>query len=626
VICDTKVRINIEIPNKTGIYIKKLLVIIIEGKKEDVLKRLKQRFEYDGPFMERMLSVDPTGYKYVDYIAKQLEKIIPLLAGDRGGLNMSQQDAIRENLGSVIPWFHQNYEKINSEDIWRAKEVFDQKFSKDIDVENIKKSPRDINLYDNVGFLMELMKVVDDRKTEGEMEREAKSQSEKLYEDDEVLVVKPKSHAASCYYGANTRWCTATKDNSLYFNRYSVNGNLYYFINKKDNNKLALYVNDSERTKEVFNAQDRVVGIDTLRELFPNQTDLIDDLAGIGDFVKKLREYSRGKIDNSALLNSDSSIKRILTEKPPGQSELIIEFDNDDEFLSSLDLSDDDIWFLKVITSSYSDYEFMDSYSVEEDFKNGYIVYYELDEENMGKLKDIAEVVYPNFEFDLQSEDYRTNLAKNLNDLFPRQMDWILSDYLTEKNSEMYSVARETVSDEIDEVLEKSGIEVYRQYDEVKTTVANLLMWSLRLDIYKIDAKSLIKQIIEHNTSGRIGGWMENSYEFQNAEYFDKTSFNNTVSRQFDDILEFLESSAEEEGNTIGDFISFRNRIVNNFDLNVWYVLPKKKSDRFRIEGFDRDDMKVIVKLNQKETGDFKTLKLSEENFHNLLYQPELFD
>jgi hypothetical protein len=217
-------------------------------------------------------------------------------------------------------------------------------------------------------------------------------------------------------------------------------------------------------------------------------------------------------------------------------------------------------------------------------------------------------------------------LNQNLNDLFPKQIDWILGDYLSEKNSEMYSVAKDTISKEIDEVLEKSGIEVYRDYDEVKTTVANLLMWSLRLDIYKMDAKSLIKEIVGRNTNNRIGGWQENSYEFQNTEYFDKTSFNNTVSRQFDDILEILESSAEEEGNTIGDFISFRNRIVNNFDLNVWYVLPKKKSDRFRIEGFDRDDMKVIVKLNQKETGDFKTLKLSEENFHNLLYQPELFD
>jgi len=626
VIYSTKVRINIEIPNKTGIYIKKLLVIIIEGKKEDALKRLKQRFEYDGPFMERMLSVDPTGYKYVDYIAKQLERIITLLAGDKGGLNMSQQDAIRENLGSVVPWFHQNYEKINSEDILRAKEVFDQKFSRDINVENIAKSPRDINLYDNVGFLKELIKVVDDRKTEGEIEREAKSQSEKLYEDDDVLVVKPKSHAASCYYGANTKWCTAAKDNSGYFQRYSVNGNLYYFINKKNNTKLALYVNDENKTKEIYDGQDRAVNISVLRDSFPNQNDLIDELVGIGEFVKKLKEYSKGKVDVSELLHSDSSIRRILPNKPLGQSELIIEFDNDEEFLSSLDLDDDDIWFLKMITSSYSDYEFMDSYSVEDDFKNGYNIYFDLNKENMDKLKDIAAVVYPNFEFDFESEDYKTNLSKNLLDLFPIEMGWILGDYHSEKNSEMFSVAKETVSKEIDEVLEKSGIEVYRQYDEVKTTVANLLMWVTRLEIYKIDAKSLIKQIIEHNTKSRIGGWFENSYEFQNPEYFDETSFNNSVSRQFDVILEILDSSSEEEGNTIGDFINFRNRIIKNFDLNTWYVLPKKKSDRFRIEGFDREDMKVIVRVSLSNKSKDKTFKLSEDNFYQLLYQPELFD
>ena len=601
-------------------------MIIIEGKKEDVLKRLKQRFEYDGPFMERMLSVDPTGYKYVDYIAKILERIIPQVSGEKGGLNMSQQDAIQENLGSVVPWFHENYDKIKPEDIFKTKEVFEEKYGESINVENIANSPKDINSYDNIVFLKTLIKVVDSRKTEGDLEREAKANAEKLYEDDDVLVVKPKSHTASCYYGANTKWCTAAKDNSGFFQRYSVNGNLYYFINKKNNTKLALYVNDENRTKEIYDAQDRQVNINDLRNSFPNQNDLIDELVGVGEFVKKLREYSRGKIDESALLNSEPSIKRILTNKPPGQSELIIEFDNDEEFLSFLDLDDDDVWFLKMITSSYSDYEFMDSYTVEEDFKNGYIIFSDLDKENMDKLKDIAEVVYPNFEFDLESEDYRENLNKNLLDLFPKQMDWILSDYHSEKNSEMFSVAKDTVSKEIDEVLEKSGIEVYRQYDEVKTTVANLLMWATRLEIYKIDANSLIKQIVEHNSNSRIGGWMENSYEFQDPEYFDNTSFNNSISRQFDDILEILDSSAEEVGNTIGDFINFRNRIIKNFDLNTWYVLPKKKNNRFRIEGFDREDMKIIVRVSLADKSNDKVLKLSEENFHNLLYQPELFD
>ena len=99
-------------------------MIIIEGRKEDVAKRLKQRFEYDGSFIDRMLSVDPTGYKYVDYIAKQLEKIIPQLAGQKGGLNVTQQDAIKDVLSMVIPWFHSNVNRITEDDIWKAETIF----------------------------------------------------------------------------------------------------------------------------------------------------------------------------------------------------------------------------------------------------------------------------------------------------------------------------------------------------------------------------------------------------------------------------------------------------------------------------------------------------------------------
>jgi hypothetical protein len=34
-----------------------------------------------------MLSVDPTGYKYVDYITKILERIIPQVSVEKSGLN-----------------------------------------------------------------------------------------------------------------------------------------------------------------------------------------------------------------------------------------------------------------------------------------------------------------------------------------------------------------------------------------------------------------------------------------------------------------------------------------------------------------------------------------------------------
>ena len=69
-------------------------MIIIEGKKEDVASKLKQRFEYDGPFIDRILNVDPTGSKYVEYIGKKLEKIIPELGGVNGGLNVQQTEVV----------------------------------------------------------------------------------------------------------------------------------------------------------------------------------------------------------------------------------------------------------------------------------------------------------------------------------------------------------------------------------------------------------------------------------------------------------------------------------------------------------------------------------------------------
>ena len=596
-------------------------MIIIEGKKEEVSKRLKQRFEYDGPFIDRMISVDPTGYKYVDYIAKQLEKIIPKLSGEKGGLNISQQEAIQTILTPLVTWFNDNQDKITEDDIWRAETQFRESTGMVVDnIKNIADSPKDINLYGNPKFLQFVMEVVNSRKSNKELEREAKSQTERLYEDDEVLVIRPKSFAASCYYGANTKWCTAAKDNSGYFEKYNRDGKLYYFIHKKDNVKLALFVSN-EKKVEVYNSVDREISVNSLRESFPNQNELIDDLVGVGNFIKILREYSRGRADKYDLKESDSSIDRVMEYTPPGQTEIVIDFEDEEKFLSSLDLDDDDIWFLKVMTSSYSDYEFMDGYTIEEDFKNGYIFYSELNDENRQNFKKIAEIVYPDKEFDMDDEEYRIQVNGRLIDLFPSEIDWILSDFQSEKNSEMFSAARETIEKELNSVLEKSGLEIYSQYQSVKTTVANLLWWSARLEIGKTDAKSLVNQILESANTGRIGGWMENQYEFQNPEYFDEDSFNKAVSRKFDDILEKI-----DEDSTIGEFLELRDRILKKFKLNMWYVLPKDETIGFSISGFDKDKKEIIVILNKKGTYNNKRVSLSEESFYNLLYQPELFD
>lgn len=595
--------------------------IIIEGKTEDAAKRLKQKFQYDGPFIDRILSVDPTRYKYVDYIAKKLEKIIPELAGPTGGLNIQQGEALQDLFGTIIPWFHANVNRIKEEDIWNAETAFRNDVNSEYvvpNIEGIARSPKDINQYENPQFIKKLMNTIDARKTQREIEREIKTQADKIYEDNDVLVVRPKSHAASCYYGANTKWCTTQKGNPGYFDKYFRDGNLYYFLNKKTGLKMALFRNEKERIMDVYNAEDRNVDLEELREQFPNQNDLIDELLGMGEFVKKLREFVRNQTSVRDLENSDGSILEIIPADPLGQSKIVFDFGDDDNFLKFLDLTDDDIWFFNVINSPYNDYEFMDSYTIDEDWKEGYIVYGDLNDENQEKLKQISEVILPSKEFDIRSDEYRQELSSVLSDLFERETDNILSDYFAEKNREMTITARESMNNELDKALESIGFAFKRKHDEIYTTAANLLMWTARYGITKIDAMSLIQKLLEDH-GGNIGNWAEDQYEYQDYDNFDSESFNNYVERQLDSILEKL-----EEDENLDEFIEFRKKILSKYKLKVWYELPKDKKKSFKIKDFDRDDMTVSVEMRTPEGG-FETKKYSEEQFYNLLHQPELF-
>jgi hypothetical protein len=69
-----------------------------------------------------------------------------------------------------------------------------------------------------------------------------------LYEDDEVIMVSPKTHRGSLKYGAGTTWCTASKSNPNTFHNYTKNGCLVYLIDKtesktKNFQKIAFYNN-----------------------------------------------------------------------------------------------------------------------------------------------------------------------------------------------------------------------------------------------------------------------------------------------------------------------------------------------------------------------------------------------
>jgi hypothetical protein len=103
-------------------------------------------------------------------------------------------------------------------------------------------------------FVQEAKKIKDEVETK-QIEKSAKKEIDKIFENDTLLIVKPKSFVASCYYGSGTKWCTTMKGQPSYFNQYSSNGNLYYLILKNVDRsnkfyKMAIQVPKNKRFDE----------------------------------------------------------------------------------------------------------------------------------------------------------------------------------------------------------------------------------------------------------------------------------------------------------------------------------------------------------------------------------------
>lgn len=87
---------------------------------------------------------------------------------------------------------------------------------------------KDINQYKGINELRNALTEYDNR-----VRREIKTvdNADIVYEDDDIIVVMPRTYEASCQFGAGTKWCTTSSSN--HFQNYSTDGKLFYFIDKK---------------------------------------------------------------------------------------------------------------------------------------------------------------------------------------------------------------------------------------------------------------------------------------------------------------------------------------------------------------------------------------------------------
>jgi len=100
----------------------------------------------------------------------------------------------------------------------------------------LPESKRNINIYHSVSTLYDIVKQFEQVKTQRELKSVGRDDLEKVYEDDEWLIVVPHTVEAAKQYGKHTKWCTSAENRNM-FEYYNEKGPLYIFVDKKNNRK-----------------------------------------------------------------------------------------------------------------------------------------------------------------------------------------------------------------------------------------------------------------------------------------------------------------------------------------------------------------------------------------------------
>jgi hypothetical protein len=133
-----------------------------------------------------------------------------------------------------------------------------------------------------------------------------------IYEDDDILFLIPKTFKGSVKYGANTKWCTAGR-NETTFKSYINAGLLAYLIDKKNEkkgnyNKLAFYCGDKNLILsgriDIYNQVDTRVN---------NESDLFGNGWDEEMIIKLIFKYRLRFMEELKYEKSLSYVKRITS-------------------------------------------------------------------------------------------------------------------------------------------------------------------------------------------------------------------------------------------------------------------------------------------------------------------------
>jgi len=257
-------------------------ILLKEGRKEDLKKKYSNKF--DEETLDWILNISDLvdfNHKYTDWVLKVLDP-------NKSDLDMDVEVAVQ-----LVNDFDKYQKQLEKKDIYKYKDLIE------LDAALVPLKVR-------------------------EKERELESQTKKIYEDDNFLVVIPETQESSCKYGSGTKWCVTQKGTD-YFDRYTRgNQGLYFVLRKKGKQtdphyKVAIHINESG-TETWWDAKDSTMGnesIQLFKEYFPDLyeaviSDYKETRAKDDSYVKKVFDIKDYAYQQYANFQGTNKILKIL--------------------------------------------------------------------------------------------------------------------------------------------------------------------------------------------------------------------------------------------------------------------------------------------------------------------------
>ena len=597
-------------------------IFLQEGKKEDAIKKVKEMFSSpeDGEMIDKIF----------DATSSLGTKFIPFIEGETKRYLIDQNMGVDEFINMMISrlkLFAKYNDRITLDVISSVKELWDgveaRGFPK---FDSVMKAPKDINSYNinTLGYLTQALSMISSKK---EQEREAKKQAERIFESGDVLVIRALTHNASCYFGAGTRWCTAGQQPD-YFNKYTKDGKLYYFIDKSNRRqKVALYVKD--RDPSVFDAADKEHPIDFLYYVYPEVEDFVTEkILGGGKVKSGFEDIKNGTISR---WNADT-VDPLITS---------YDRDNDDNVTLNLDFNlrnldfwdvfdwnegDGDKMYLDMALSSYGSADYFDEYSAEEDWKEGYM-FSNFDDEQMDKLQTYMKIINPKlYECSLElknrySDQCGPQVAEFLSAAFDREVGNIISEYTYDMNQDTEQGIREYLEKDYSDIFAEYGLPMTGTFYKKQVSLNDLIKAYRKYNPnFNLPIHGLLRKIvqIENIDPPSIA---DSIYEFKNSNH-EYTSTYNAIEK----LLDTMEETINENENLSGDYVDHYDFIKKLGGFDNWFVMPGDDRYNIKITDLDMEDDRVTFGLqNVVDPGNFKKMRLPFEKFKDFIYNLQLF-